>query len=179
MKEGYGRLASALLLAPLGLLLIGIFVLPLGGLLVGSFLGEGGSGFTLENYERLLSNSLYLTVLLRTLRIAVLVALFTLLLGYPVAYLMSRLSGWKASLLVACVLLPLWTSVLVRSYAWVVLLQRNGIVNSTLRDLGLIDQPIKLLYTEGAVLLAMTHVLLPFMVLPIYSILRGIVGFPR
>lgn len=174
MREGYSGRASLLLLLPFGLLLLGVFVLPVGGLLVGSFFSEEGSGFTLENYRRLFSEPLYLTVLLRTLRVAALVALFALLLGYPVAYLMSRLSGRKAALLAACVLVPLWTSVLVRSYAWVVLLERNGVVNQALQGIGLTSKPLGLLYTEGAVLTAMTHVLLPFMVLPIYGTLKGI-----
>jgi mannopine transport system permease protein len=77
-------------------------------------------------------------------------------------------------LVAACVLIPLWTSVLVRSYAWIVLLQRTGIVNNTLLSLGLIDQPLRLIYTEGAVIVAMTHVLLPYMILPIFSALRSI-----
>jgi mannopine transport system permease protein len=130
--------------------------------------------FTLENYRRLFSEPLYLTILLRTLRVAAMVALLALLLGYPVAYLMSRLTGWKVMLLVACVIVPLWTSVLVRSYAWVVLTQRNGVINQVLQGIGVIERPLDMLYTEGAVLVAMTHVLLPFMVLPIYGTLRGI-----
>ena len=79
-----------------------------------------------------------------------------------------------ACCITACVLMPLWTSVLVRSYAWIVLLQRNGIVNNALLDLGVDHQPLRMLYTEGAVIIAMTHVLLPFMILPIYSALRSI-----
>jgi mannopine transport system permease protein len=80
----------------------------------------------------------------------------------------------------AAVLLPLWTSVLVRTYAWMVLMQRNGIVNQILTGLGITDAPVKLLYTEGALVLAMSHVLLPFMVLPIYSALRSIPeDYPR
>jgi mannopine transport system permease protein len=171
VKDGYGRVTSALLIAPFALLFAGVFLIPVAGLLFSSFFDEG---FSLENYQRVFSEPLYLQVLLRTVRVAALVALFALLLGYPVAYVMSQLSGWRLTLIVACVLVPLWTSVLVRSFAWIVLLQRNGIVNRTLESIGLIDQPLNLLYTEGAVLIAMTHVLLPFMILPIYGTLRGI-----
>lgn len=174
MREGYDRAASLFLLGPLALLLLGVFLVPMGALMVGSLSGGDGQGFTLENYRRLFSEPLYLTILFRTLRVAALVALFALLLGYPLAYLMSVLSGWKVALLAACVLVPFWTSVLVRSYAWIVLLQRNGIINQALEKMGFVSEPLDMLYTEGAVLVAMTHVLLPFMVLPIYSTLRGI-----
>jgi mannopine transport system permease protein len=172
MTSGYDRRTSLLLLAPMALLFLGLFVVPVGALLGGSVVVDGH--ITLNHYERVFSESVYVTVLLRTLRIAAFVTVLALLLGYPIAYAMSKLSGWRATLLLACVLIPLWTSVLVRSYAWVTLFQRNGIINETLQGLGLIGQPLELLYTEGAVLIAMTHVLLPFMVLPIFSTLRGV-----
>lgn len=167
----YGPFTSILLLAPLGTLLVGAFFYPIAKLLATSLWDPGP---TLAHYERLFAEPLYLTILIRTLRIALLVSLLALALGYPLAYLMAQLRGWRATLVTACVLIPLWTSVLVRSYAWTVLLQRNGVINSLLRGAGLIDEPLQLLYTEGAVLLAMTHVLLPFMVLPIYGTLRRI-----
>jgi mannopine transport system permease protein len=87
---------------------------------------------------------------------------------------MARLKRCWAMLVMACVLVPLWTSILIRSYAWIVLLQRRGVVNSLLMDLGVTEQPLRLIYTEFAVLLAMTHVLLPFMILPVYGALSTI-----
>ena len=87
---------------------------------------------------------------------------------------MARTRGLLLALLLPAVLLPLWTSVLVRTYAWLVLLQRNGVLNDVLFGLQIITAPIQLLCTEGAVVLAMSHVLLPFMVLPLYSALRAI-----
>lgn len=167
----YGASLSALLILPLLILLAGVFFYPVLKLLAGSFFQPD---FTLANYERLIAEPLYLRVLLRTLWIATAVTGLSFLLGYPVALLMARLNGWTAGLVTACVLVPLWTSVLVRSYAWIVLLQRTGIVNSTLIGLGVIDEPLRLIYTEGAVLVAMTHVLLPFMILPIYAALKNI-----
>lgn len=167
----YGGALSALLILPLLILLAGVFFYPVLKLLAGSFFQPD---FTLANYERLIAEPLYLRVLLRTLWIATAVTGLAFLLGYPVALLMARLNGWTAGLVTACVLVPLWTSVLVRSYAWIVLLQRTGIVNSTLIGLGVIDEPLRLIYTEGAVLVAMTHVLLPFMILPIYAALKNI-----
>jgi putative spermidine/putrescine transport system permease protein len=108
------------------------------------------------------------------MEVAFVVTLLAFLLGYPVAFAMAKLKGRWAALVAACVLIPLWTSVLVRSYAWIVLLQRNGIVNNALVDAGLISEPLRLLYTQGAVTLAMTHVLLPFMILPLYSVMKGV-----
>jgi mannopine transport system permease protein len=104
----------------------------------------------------------------------VLVTAAALVIAWPLAWVMSRATGLKLALLFTAVLLPLWTSVLVRTYAWMVLLQRNGVINQLVERTGLIKEPMKLLYTEGAVVLAMCHVLLPFMVLPIYSALKGI-----
>lgn len=167
----WSPLAAALLLLPLVVLLGAGFFYPLIKLLAGSLWTPA---FSFEHYERLLAEPLYLLILRRTLWIALIVSAMALLLGYPVALLMARLGGWQAALIAGCVLIPLWTSALVRSYAWVVLLQRNGIVNDVLRRLGLIEQPIQMIYTEGALLVAMTHVLLPFMILPIFSALRGI-----
>ncbi|WP_420848026.1 ABC transporter permease [Nitratireductor luteus] len=168
---GYGTTASLVLVSPLILLLVSAFAYPVGRLLWNSvFTPEP----TLAHYARIIAEPLYLIVLWRTFEIAFIVTALAFLLGYPVAYAMARVQGRRAILVAACVLVPLWTSVLVRSYAWIVLLQRNGIVNTVVQEMGLSKAPLQLLYTEGAVILAMTHVLLPFMVLPIYSTLRNI-----
>ena len=169
--------ASLALAAPFLLLLVVVFILPLATLLHESLFVPAPS---LENYAHALEEPVYLRVMLRTLRIAFLVTLLALALAWPLAWVMSRSRGIGLALLGAAVLLPLWTSVLVRTYAWMVLLQRNGVINQILAQLGLIEQPVRLLYTEGAVVLAMAHVLLPFMVLPIYSALKGIPeDYPR
>jgi mannopine transport system permease protein len=162
---------SLLLIAPLALLLGGVFFWPIAQLLLKSITEPT---LTTEHYARLLSEPLYFRIILRTMWISLATTAIALALGYPIAYLMTRVRGWVVGVVTACVLIPLWTSVLVRSYAWIVLLQRNGIINNWLRDAGVIDQPLTLLYTEGAVLIAMSHVLLPFMILPIYSTLRNI-----
>jgi mannopine transport system permease protein len=167
----YSPAASLLLASPFLLLVLVTFLLPLASLLHESLFLPSA---TLVHYERALGEPVYLRVMLRTLRISVAVTVLTLLLAWPLAWVMSRASGIKLAILVAAVLLPLWTSVLVRTYAWVVLLQKNGVINQTLQSLGVIGEPLKLLYTEAAVIFAMSHVLLPFMVLPIYSALRGI-----
>ena len=173
----FSRLTSALLLAPFLVLLAIAFLTPLGVLLHESlFVPET----TLRHYAKVFDDPVYVRVLWRTIRISAIVTVMTLVLAYPLALVMTRSRGWVLALLVACVLLPLWTSVLVRTYAWTVILQRNGIVNQLLQELGWTSGPIRLLYTEGAVALAMAHVLLPFMVLPIWSALRNIPDdYPR
>lgn len=118
--------------------------------------------------------AVFVPILWRTLSIAGGVTLACLLLGYPLAYLLASLPERKANLLMICVLLPFWVSLLVRTTAWVVLLQREGIVNAALLQSGLIDQPLTMLYTRFAVYAAMVHVLLPFLVLPLYAVMKGI-----
>jgi mannopine transport system permease protein len=151
--------------------LLVFFVLPLATLMQESL---ASPTVGLQNYAKALGSELYLTILWRTIRLAGIVTLATLLLGYPVALTMSRVSGRMAGVLAICVLIPLWTAVLVRAYAWIVLLQRKGLINETLMGLGIISEPLRMLYTEGAVIVATTHVLLPFMILSIYSVLRTI-----
>ncbi len=120
------------------------------------------------------ANRIYLDVLLRTLVISASVTLLCLLLGFPVALLLTQVNEKMADWLMILVLLPFWTSLLVRTAAWVVVLQREGMVNSLLMRLGLIAEPLTLIYNRTGVLIAMTHVLLPFMILPLYSVLKGI-----
>lgn len=118
--------------------------------------------------------AIYQTVLIRTLWISGMVTLACLLLGYPLAYRLATLPEGTANLLMILVLLPFWTSLLVRTASWIVLLQREGPINEALQWLGLIDEPLALVYNRAGVYIAMTHVLLPFMVLPLYSVMRGI-----
>lgn len=116
------------------------------------------------------------TILLRTLWTAGMVTFWCLLIGLPYAMIAASVQGWKRSVLLGAVLLPLWTSLLVRTAAWMIILQDNGIINQTLMGLGLTSQPLALIYNRFGVVLAMTHVLLPFMVLPIYSVLLTVPG---
>jgi len=120
------------------------------------------------------ANRIYIDVLLRTVAISFTVTVLCLLLGFPVALLLTQVRDRTADWLMVLVLLPFWTSLLVRTAAWVVLLQREGIVNGALMKLGVIAGPLTLIYNRTGVLVAMTHVLLPFMVLPLYSVLKGI-----
>jgi putative spermidine/putrescine transport system permease protein len=120
------------------------------------------------------SSRIYLDVLLRTLIISASVTLLCLAMGFPVAMLLTQVKERTADWLLALVLLPFWTSLLVRTASWVVVLQKEGMVNSLLMKLGLIAEPLTLIYNRTGVLLAMTHVLLPFMILPLYTVLKGI-----
>ena len=163
--------ATLLLLAPLLLLFILVLIVPLLGMLKQSLWDPA---LSLRHYEEIYGRELYARIIFRTLRVSAIVAVASLILGYPIAYLMARLQSWLAAVVGACVLLPLWTSVLVRSFAWSVLLSRNGLVNDALQAVGLTDGPPRLMFTEGAVIMAMTHVLLPFMVLPLYASLRTV-----
>ncbi len=115
-------------------------------------------------------------IMLRTFVIAAQVTLLCAAIGLPFAMLAASVTGWKRNALLIAVLLPLWTSLLVRTAAWLILLQDNGLINQTLRAIGLIDSPLSLIYNRTGVLIAMTHVLLPLMVLPIYA---SLIAIPR
>lgn len=164
------RPLSLLLIAPLLLLLGWTFFLPICRLLLTSITDPG---LNYDNYVRIFTEPLYVEVFVRTLWIAGSCTLLALLIGYPIAMLIAR-AGVMSRLAMICVLVPLWTSVLIRSYAWIVLLERNGLVNGALMGSGVTSSPLRLLYTNFAVLLAMTHVMLPFMVLPIATALRSL-----
>lgn len=113
-------------------------------------------------------------ILVRTFTISAIVTAVALLMGYPLAFWLSTLSSRKANILLILVLLPFWTSVLVRIAAWIVLLQNNGLVNRFLMYLGATDAPIPLLFNRLGVIIAMVHILLPFMILPLYSVMKSV-----
>ncbi|PWC56803.1 ABC transporter permease [Azospirillum sp. TSO22-1] len=169
--RGFSAPLSLLLVGPLVIGLCVAFILPVGRLLEVSVWNPD---FTIAELVRIAETPLYLRILGRTFLLGAVVTILTLVLAYPVAFLMARLTGWRLALAAACVMVPLWTSVLVRSYAWIIILQRNGLLNSMLKSLGLIDAPLPLLYNELSVAIAMTHVLLPYMILPIWAALRTI-----
>jgi ABC-type spermidine/putrescine transport system permease subunit I len=150
-------------LPPIGFLAV-LFLVPVLRLLALSM--EGG---TLAHFEKAFTEELYLRVMFETFKIAALVTLISLVLGYPVAYFLATAPPRWAVIGLIFLLLPFWTSVLVRTYAWMILLGRNGVVNQLLLGAGLINQPLALLYNTTGVLIGMVHVLLPYMVFPIYS----------
>lgn len=164
-ERQFGLWLGALPFAALAIL----FLYPVGKLLLASV--EGGS---LAHYERALFDGLYIEVYGTTFRIALMVTVGAALLGYPIAHFIATASpGWAAMGLL-CVMLPFWTSLLVRTYAWMVLLGRGGLVNKALVGLDLIERPIALLHNETGVLIGMIHVLLPYFVFPVYAVMRRV-----
>jgi len=127
-----------------------------------------------EGIQARQDTQIYLQLYSKTLNMALVITLLCALLGYPLAYYLAGLPSNRANLLLVLVLLPFWTSLLVRTTSWIALLQTNGVINSTLMGIGLISQPFEMLYTSFATVVAMTHILLPFMILPLYSVMRGI-----
>ncbi|WP_437880222.1 ABC transporter permease [Pseudomonas sp. LRF_L74] len=118
--------------------------------------------------------AIYLDIFARTFWMGVVITVLCLVLAYPLAYLLANLPTRKSNLLMILVLLPFWTSILVRVAAWIVLLQSGGLINGLLLKLGLIDQPLQLVFNRTGVYIAMVHIMLPFMILPIYSVMKGI-----
>jgi putative spermidine/putrescine transport system permease protein len=162
-----------LMLVPAIVVLLALFVYPLLGIADRSVY-KPRVGYTLDYYAQIWRVPVYLTVLWRTFQTSALVTVLCLALGYPLAYLLATLRPRVARLLMIVVILPFFTSIIVRTYAWMVLLGRNGVVNQYLTWLGLTDAPLPLLYNKGGVLIGMTYVLLPYMVLTVYSVMRGI-----
>jgi spermidine/putrescine transport system permease protein len=163
------------LVAPGGLWLLVFFLVPVFMMFTYSFMPRGmyggvESGFTLEHYLRFF-DSLYLTILMRTTVDATVCTVACLLLGYPVAYAITRAGRFKG-LLLFLVILPFWTSFLVRTFAMIFLLRDTGLINTALQSIGLIDEPIVMLYTPFAVMLGLVYGYLPFMILPIYASLE-------
>jgi putative spermidine/putrescine transport system permease protein len=163
--------AMLFLMAPALAIVTVLLVVPLAWLSWQSIRQDGG--FTLANYRRIFSGT-YLDTFALTFKLSIIVTGVTLLLGYPVAYLAASVRPRLAALILGMVILPFWTSVLVRTYAWLVLLQRTGLVNKALLASGLIDHPARLAYNQFGTIIAMVHILLPFMVLPLYSAMQKI-----
>jgi ABC-type spermidine/putrescine transport system permease subunit I len=160
-----------LMLLPAVVVLAVLFAYPLLGIVTRSVYKNG---YTLDMYRQLFRVPVYLQVLLATFKVSALVTLVCLALGYPLAYVLATRRPRTAQLLMIIVVLPFFTSIIVRTYAWMVLLGRSGIVNQYLMALGLTDKPLLLLYNQGGVVIGMSYVLLPYMVLTVYSVMQGI-----
>ncbi len=156
------------LVLPALALLVVVFAYPVGSLLLRS-VTEPRLGF--QNFVALFTQTVYARALLNTVIISASVTLICLLAGYPLAYSIAQAKGRMRRLLVFAVLVPFWTSILVRTFAWLVLLQTKGVINRTILWLGLTDEPITMVHNRIGVLVGMVHILLPFMVLPLYSVM--------
>ena len=167
-----GRLFFNLSLPSLITILIVVFI-PVFWLSSLSFFDRAGD-FSWENYDRIFQSQLYIKTFIVTLKISFITLFFCILLGYPLCYWLSQLPDRLASILMIFVLLPFWTSILVRTYAWLVILQRNGIINDTLLSIGWIDEPLQLAHNLTGSIIGMVHILLPFFILPLFASMRSI-----
>jgi len=156
-----------LLALPTVIFLLVLFAIPVMRLMLLSV--EAGS---FEPYQKALADELYLGVLLDTGKIALMVTVASFVLGYPVAYFLTVAPPAWRIIGMFCLLMPFWTSILVRTYAWMVLLGRRGVISETLQWLDIIDKPMTFLHSLPAVLIGMVHVLMPYMVFPVYAVMQ-------
>ena len=138
-----------------------------------SFYNAAGA-LSLENYARIFESALYRRTFVVTFQISIAVTVICVFLGYPLCYWLSKLPDRTAAMLMVFVLVPFWTSVLVRTYAWLVLLQRNGVINSSLMSLGVLEEPLQLAHNLTGSIIGMVHIMLPFLILPLYATMRSI-----
>jgi len=166
------------LAAPAGIWLLLFLGLPLILVLLYSFWIQAPGEmverrFTLENYERFLTRPIYVRILIRSFRVGIETAILALLIAYPTAYYLSkRRSG--STILIFLILVPFWTSYLIRLFSWMLILMEQGVANGILLSLGIISEPLRLLFTPFAVVIGLIYSALPFTILPIYAVLRGI-----
>jgi putative spermidine/putrescine transport system permease protein len=164
-RASFGYLLPALALIAL------FFVVPVAMLLMRSVLEPE---FGLQNYEALLGSTTYLRIFLNTFIVAGVVTLIAVAIGYPVAWLLAIMPQRWSQLVLAIIVLSMWTNLLARTYAWMVLLQRTGVINKTLLALGLIDTPLPLVNNLVGVSIGMTYIMLPFVILPLMGVIRSI-----
>ena len=161
------------LASPALLLVLVIMILPVGWLFYISFLSDEGT-FSLEHYQRMIDSKSYARIFWTTFKVSILTTSVCILIGYPLSYFLAQLPRRAAAICMITVLLPFWTSLLVRTYAWLVLLQRKGILNNWAIDIGLWDEPLKIVHNLTGTLIGMVHIMLPFLVLPVYGSMKAI-----
>jgi putative spermidine/putrescine transport system permease protein/spermidine/putrescine transport system permease protein len=161
------------LCAPALLLTLFVIFVPVGWLSWLSLFNDAGA-LGWDNYARLVEQPSYVKTFKATFEVSLVVTIVCVVLGYPLAYMLAQMPRRAAGFCMMFVILPFWTSVLVRTYAWLVILQRNGLVNDWLSALGLIGEPLQLVHNFAGVVIGMSHVLLPFLVLPLYASMRAI-----
>jgi len=161
------------LATPAVLAVIAIVVIPVGWLFYLSFTGSDGQ-LSFVNYQKMIEYKSYARTFVTTFEVSILTTLICILIGYPLAYFLAMLPERLAGFFMLAVLLPFWTSLLVRTYAWLVLLQKNGILNDFAMTIGLWDSPLKLVHNLTGTLIGMAHIMLPFLVLPLYGSMKKI-----
>ena len=162
------RVAAVGFTAPAQFVLIVLFALPLALLLAASF--KGPDGFSLAAYSKLLGTQYYLWTIWNSIRLALLTTFIALIIGYPASFALARARGTLRSVLLASLFLPLAASVIVKAFAWTILLRTDGLVNRILTGLHIVSAPIRMIFTETALIVGAVNIFLPFMILPIYAI---------
>lgn len=172
MRSFIGKHGLKLLLTISVTFLLVFMILPILDMFTKSVVDD--NGFTWSYFKEFFSKSLYAKILLNTIRLSLIIGLVTIVLGYPVAYLMNRVGPVLRCIIMGCVQIPFWTSLLVRTYSWIAILQNQGVVNVVLQKLGIIKQPIQLLYNDAGVIIVMTYIMLPYMIFSISSVMGQI-----
>jgi putative spermidine/putrescine transport system permease protein len=175
MNQLHFKRTLLLLLAPGCVFLVFFFLAPLLFVLGESFRGDDG-GITISRYMAVLTNPQFKSVYLRTLKMALIVTPITVFLAYPSSYLLTKLSAGRKSILMSLIILPLMTNPVARTYAWIVMLGKYGIINQTLQFIGLTQEPARLMYTEGAIILGLLQLFMPIMVLTLVSAMENVPG---
>ncbi len=173
MNRFHFKKTFILLLLPGIVFLLIFFLTPLLFVLVESFKGDDG-GVSFIRYKEVLIDSQFRLVFARTLKIALIVTPIAVLVGYPSAYFITKLQSAKKSILMSLVILPLMTSPVARTYAWIVILGKYGIVNQSLTSLGILKEPVRLMYTEGAIIVGLLQLFLPIMILTLVSAMENV-----
>jgi putative spermidine/putrescine transport system permease protein len=162
------------LVLPAVLLLALVFVAPLAWFFIEALAAKGGPAEIVAYAANVVGSKAVVTALVTTFWISLLVTLLVLLISYPLSFFMAERRGLAFTAVLFCVIVPYFTSIIVRTYSWMVLLGRNGIINQSLQALGIVDEPLALLYTKTGVLIGMVYVLLPYMVLTLYATMKAI-----
>ncbi len=170
IRENWALLSLA---TPAMLIIVLVVLIPVGWLFYLSFVGNDGQ-FSMEHYRKMIEYKSYVRVFMTTFEVSLLTTLICILIGYPLAYFLALMPTRWAGVFMLAVLLPFWTSLLVRTYAWLVLLQKKGILNDFAMHIGLWDTPVKLVHNMTGTLIGMAHIMLPFLVLPLYGAMKKI-----
>jgi putative spermidine/putrescine transport system permease protein len=172
LRRGPARRGNALAyVAPALILIVLFFVTPVTGLMLRSLTEPQ---FGLQNYAELIGSGTYVRIFANTFLVAGVVTLLSVVIGYPVAWALAVMPERWSRLVFAIIILSMWTNLLARTYAWMVLLQRTGVINKTLKALGLIEQPLALVNNLVGVTIGMTYIMLPFVILPLVGVIRSI-----
>lgn len=170
--EFFRRHSNVLLLAVPTVFLFIFMINPIMTMFENSVVDQ--NGLTFSYFREMFTTSIYWQILWNTIKLSFIVGIITILLGYPVAYLMHKVGPVRKMIIMGCVQIPFWTSLLVRTYAWIVMLQNQGVINYALRKLGLINEPVQLLYNQTGVVITMTYIMLPYMIFSISSVMDSI-----